>query len=191
MAKVLKYILSAESLKQLSLIEANVETKKLGVMMQRVQKTYLEPILGTPLYKKLLNDIDTDSVTGIYETLLNDYVIDFYVFACELEYVVSGSNKMMNMGSAKYEPQNTSQNDLGENNEVRDNLKKHMANAQNSLVGFLIDNCNDIPEYKEWTCKFEDVKPNTELATAPSFGLIKRRLYDTTTHDLRRDCEES
>jgi hypothetical protein len=176
MPKILKYILSVESLKQLSLIENNVEAAKLTVMMQRVQKTYLEPVLGTPLYKKLLNDIETDNVSGIYETLLNDYVIDFYVYACELEYIVSGSNKQMNMGSATYQPQNTQQNDNERNNDVRDNIKKHMANAQNSLVGFLLDNKTDIPEYLEHTKNYEDVQPDTSASIVPTFGLIKRRL---------------
>jgi hypothetical protein len=175
MPKILKYILSVESLKQLSLIENNVEASKLAVMMQRVQKTYLEPLLGTILLKKLLSDIETDNVSGIYETLLNEYVIDFYVFACEHEYIVNGSSKLMNMGSATYQAQNTQQNDLERLNDQRDQLQKHMANAQNSLVGYLIDNCDDIPEYKEWTCSREDVRPNTEQATAPSFGIITRR----------------
>jgi hypothetical protein len=175
MPKILKYIMSVESLKQLSLIENNVEAAKLAVMMQRVQKTYLEPLLGTILLKKLLSDIETDNVAGIYETLLNEYVIDFYVFACEHEYIVNGSSKLMNMGSATYQPQNTQQNDMERLNDQRDQLQKHIANAQNSLVGYLIDNCEDIPEYKEYTCSHENVVPNMQQATAPSFGIITRK----------------
>lgn len=177
MPKELKYFMNVESLKELSLIEHNVEAAKLAVMMNRVQKTYIEPILGTPLFKKLLNDIDEDNVTGIYETLLNEYIIDYYVLCCEMEYIVSGSNKQMNMGSAKYNPQNTDQNDLHENNDVRDNLRKHMNRYENTLKGYLLDNQDDIPEYKEWSCKFgENINPDKTQSINPTFGLVKRRL---------------
>lgn len=176
MSKQILYFMNVESLKELSLIENNVEAAKLAVMMNRVQKTYIEPILGTPLFKKILTDIDDDTVAGIYETLLNEYIIDYYVLCCELEYIVSGSNKLMNMGSAKYEPQNTSQNELSENNDVRDNLKKHLARYKNTLVGYLEDNKENIPEYLEFSCKNgENINPDKQQSTVPSFGIITRK----------------
>jgi hypothetical protein len=78
MAKIYQFIMSTDTLKELSLIENNVESGKLTVMMNRVQKTYIEPVLGTPLYKKILQDIEDESVTGIYETLIDDYLIDYF-----------------------------------------------------------------------------------------------------------------
>src|SRR6056297_1949834 len=136
MSIVRKYFINIDSLKELSLIENNTESEKISVMLNRVQKTSLEPVLGTPLFKKLLEDIDNETLSGIYETLVNEYIIDFLIVCCELEYVVSGANKMMNMGVAKYNPQDTQVNTLQANNEVRDNLKKHRQSYRDSLVGY-------------------------------------------------------
>lgn len=174
MAKTIDYLMSTDTLKELSLIEENVESGKLAVMLYRVQKTSLEPILGTPLYKKLLSDVDAGNVTGYYETLLEDYIIDYLVVCCELEYIVSGSNKLMNMGSAKYNPQDTQQNDLPQNNDMRDNLKRHRASYRDSLVGWLRDNKDNVPEYKEYNDKFEEVNPDKSESINPSFSLITR-----------------
>jgi hypothetical protein len=169
--------MSTDTLKELSLIENNVESGKLAVMMNRVQKTYLEPVLGTPLYKKVLQDIEDETVTGIYETLVDEYLIDYFLVCCELEYIVSGSNKLMNMGSGKFNPNEMSQNDLPQNNDVRDNLKRHKVAYKNTLVGWLKDNKADIPEYEEYdAAKKEEVKP-TGKSINPEFGIITRKKY--------------
>jgi hypothetical protein len=177
MAKIYQFIMSTDTLKELSLIENNVESGKLTVMMNRVQKTYIEPVLGTPLYKKILQDIEDESVTGIYETLIDDYLIDYFLVCAELEYIVSGSNKLMNMGSAKYNPNETSQNDLPQNNDVRDNLKRHKVAYKNTLVGWLEDNKTLIPEYEAYDCaKSEQIKPD-DKSINPTFGIVTRKKY--------------
>jgi hypothetical protein len=177
MALVRKYFISTESLKKLSLIENNVEASTLAVMLNRVQKTSLEPVLGTPLYKKLLEDIDNDTLTGIYETLVNEYILDFLIVCCELEYVVSGANKFANMGVGKYAPQDTQQNNLGDNNDVRDNLKKHRQAYRDSLVGYLQDNESDIPEYAEYNCQNkEEIAPQGKEHN-PYFSVITRKKF--------------
>lgn len=176
MAIVRKYLISTASLKELSLIENNVESEKLSVMINRVQKSQLEPTIGTVLLKKLLQDVDDDTLTGVYETLMNDYIIDFLIVCCELEYVVSGANKMMNMGVAKYNPQDTQQNTIPQNNDVRDNLKKHRNSYRNSLVGFLEDNKEDYPEYADFTCNNENITPEGKQQE-PYFGVVTRRKY--------------
>jgi large-conductance mechanosensitive channel len=176
MAIVRKYLISTSSLKELSLIENNVESDKLSVMINRVQKSQLEPTIGTVLLKKLLQDVDDDTLTGVYETLMNDYIIDFLIVCCELEYVVSGANKMMNMGVAKYSPQDTQQNTIPQNNDVRDNLKKHRNSYRNSLVGFLEDNKEDYPEYADFVCNNENIAPEGKQQE-PYFSVVTRKKY--------------
>lgn len=173
MPLIRKYFISTGTLKELSLIENNVNDDKVAVMLNRVQKTSLEPVLGTPLYKKLLEDIDNDTLSGIYETLTNEYILDFLICCTELEYVVSGANKFANMGVGKYSPNDAQVNSLQDNNDVRDNLRKHRSAYRDSLVGFLKDNEEDIPEYKEWNCKHEDIKPEGKQ-TNPFFSIITR-----------------
>ena len=176
MALTRKYLISTASLKELSLIENNVESNKLSVMINRVQKTQLEPTIGTALFKRLLEDVENNTLTGVYETLMNDYVIDFLVVCCELEYVVSGANKMMNMGVAKYNPQDTQQNTIPQNNDVRDNLKKHRNAYRNSLVGYLMDNKEDFPEYDNFVCNNENINPEGKQQE-PYFSVVTRKKY--------------
>jgi hypothetical protein len=177
MAIVRKYFMSTDTLKELSLIENNVEEEKLAVMLNRVQKAELEVVLGTVLFKRLLEDIDNNSLAGIYEVLTNEYIIDFLIICCELEYVVSGANKFANMGVGKYNPQDTQVNNLQANNDVRDHLRGRQKSYRDSLIGFLQDNKDDIPEYKAYDCsKAEQVAPEDKQPN-PFFSVVTRHKY--------------
>ena len=71
----MNYLLSVENLKKLGLIHMNTDVKILAVSIKRSQDMHLQPALGTPLYKALLNRVETSTWTQDYLTLMNDYVI--------------------------------------------------------------------------------------------------------------------
>jgi len=175
--KQYRFLISTNTLKDITLIENNVESNKLTIMINRVQDLYLEPILGTPLFKKLLDDVENNDISGIYQTLVENYIYDFIGVCCELEYMVEGNNKVMNSGVGQINPDNINVNSRSENNVAYDNKMKHKARYQNRLVGFLKDNEDDLPEYKERNCNHEDIVPNEEKTTAPSFNLVTRKKY--------------
>ena len=71
----MNYLLSVENLKKLGLIHSNTDTKLLAVAIKRSQDMYIQPALGTPLYKALLDRVETSTWTQDYLDLMNDYVI--------------------------------------------------------------------------------------------------------------------
>ena len=66
---------SANRLKRDTAIGDSVDDDLIRPYVYMAQQRWILPVLGTDLYNKLSNDIDAGSVTGVYKTLLEDYVI--------------------------------------------------------------------------------------------------------------------
>ena len=77
----MNYLLSVENLKKLGLIHSNTDTKLLAVAIKRSQDMHIQPALGTPLYRALLDRVETNTWTQDYLDLMNDYVVsgEFHV----------------------------------------------------------------------------------------------------------------
>jgi len=63
-------------LKENSEIDENVDMKLLNPTIWRCQIQYMQNVLGTKLYDKILSDIEASTLTGVYLTLVDDYCAD-------------------------------------------------------------------------------------------------------------------
>ena len=72
----MSYVLfiSEARLKKLTAVHANVEPDELTPFVVQSQDIYIQDILGTKFYNALKNKITGDTVTGYYQTLLDDYI---------------------------------------------------------------------------------------------------------------------
>jgi hypothetical protein len=66
---------SANRLKRDTAIGGSVDDDLIRPYVYMAQQRWILPVLGTKLYDKLSADIDAGTVTGDYETLLNEYII--------------------------------------------------------------------------------------------------------------------
>ncbi len=63
-------------LKDNSEIDENTDMKLLNPTIWRCQIQYIQNVLGTNLYNKILSDIQADTLTGDYLILVDDYCVD-------------------------------------------------------------------------------------------------------------------
>lgn len=78
-----------EYLKSKSVINDNADFQILKPIIQAVQDLFIEPILGTKLYKQIDTQITNNTLTVANQTLLNDYILK-----CMLWYVMAESSKV-------------------------------------------------------------------------------------------------
>jgi len=57
-----------------TILGGNVDTDKYVVNIVFAQLSVIEPLLGTELYEKIKTDFESESLSGLYETLFNDYI---------------------------------------------------------------------------------------------------------------------
>ena len=79
------FILSEAKFREFTDVNDSLDTALIKNAIREAQDIHLQRIIGTKLYNKILSDIDASSLTGDYETLVNDYIQDFLLYAAYYE----------------------------------------------------------------------------------------------------------
>jgi hypothetical protein len=144
----MNYLLSVENLKKLGLIHNNTDTKLLAVAIKRSQDMHIQPALGTPLYRALLDRVETNTWTQDYLDLMNDYVIPCLVAFVDYRAALLVTEKITNKTTGRVQDENIQANTLAEVNEFRDQLRKDAYFYKERLIGYLMDDqAVKYPEY--------------------------------------------
>jgi len=67
-------------LKDRTAIHANIDPKLLYPEIKAAQDMYIEPILGSNLFNKIVTDVEAGTIAGDYKDLLDDYIIDALIY---------------------------------------------------------------------------------------------------------------
>jgi len=119
----MNYLLSVENLKKLGLIHSNTDTKLLAVAIKRSQDMHIQPALGTPLYRALLDRVETNTWTQDYLDLMNDYVVPCLVAFVDYRAALFLTEKLTNKAAGRVSDENLQANTLDEVNELREAYK--------------------------------------------------------------------
>ncbi|MHC0441004.1 DUF6712 family protein [Flavobacterium sp. 3-210] len=93
----------------------NIDINQLTPSIVIAQTTYLKRILGTDLYDRIEADYSAGTLSGTYETIYTDYVIDMLSFFSCSVYLSINTSKTTNAGTYKIGvegSQNTPANEL-------------------------------------------------------------------------------
>ena len=141
----------------------NVDTDKYINLINDVQVLVLEPILGTKLYDKILNDFAGDSLAGDYLEMYNDYIKQVLWHSVFAEYVKYGGIWVNNGGIYKHiadDSDNASQDEI-------DSLAKSYQSKADAYISrlerYLCD--KNIPEYDNSQDEDYDIDPKSGLRT--------------------------
>lgn len=167
-----KMMIGVDSLKELSYIDSNTDTKTCTVAIVRTQDNYIEPILGTPLFKKLLEDINNEDVTGIYQTLLDDYVIKYLVPMVEVALAPHINWQIRNKAVGSSSDEDITAGTEQSVYSLTATIRKEAQVYKRRLVGYLCDNSENIPEYNEATSDAEEISPDKDAGSTLNMGFI-------------------
>ena len=116
-------------------LSGNVDTDKFIQFIKIAQEIHVQQYLGSKLYDKISSDIIADSLTGNYQSLVNDYIQPMLIHFAMTEYLPFSAFTASNGGVYKK---------TGENGET----------ASRNDVAFLIDKERNLAEY--YTRRFID-----------------------------------
>ena len=68
------FLISEANLRQFTDLNNNVDSKLLSSAIRESQDIEIQRILGTKLYNKILDDIQNNTLSGDYQTLVVDWV---------------------------------------------------------------------------------------------------------------------
>lgn len=154
-------LISEKTLKTDSLINDNVDSSYIFPAIQVAQDQGLQSIIGTKLYKRICNDVENDSLTEDYKTLLDEYITPYLEFQVMSDIQIPLSYKFRNLGM------NQANDDHTYNPSMRD--IQYLVNYygdkakfySNRLYDFLVANCSKYTEFrKKDSCA--DLMPNKQ-----------------------------
>jgi hypothetical protein len=184
-------LLSVEILKDRTGIHDNIDPKLLYPEIKTAQDMYIEPILGTSLFNKIITEVEAGSITGDYKTLLDDYIIDTL-----LNYTMAGlpdaiSFQFWNKGVVRKQGDNT---ELPDMSDLVDIMNKYRVRAEwyaERLNRRLktIATSEVLPEYLSGNNTLSDIQPENTSYTMPIYlGKSRYRSFDSDNcHDNQID----
>jgi hypothetical protein len=166
MARV--YLLDVQTVSKKGYIFGNVEEDTIKETIFRCQESEIQPILGSPLFRKMKEKIEEwyaagGTGSGVYYELWITYIVPALIPMVERKITFHLSDKIQNKttGSNSDEYMKTGSN--SELNNLRAELDRDKTYFRNQLVKHLkADNGSNYPEYKEHINSCEDFKPDGE-----------------------------
>jgi hypothetical protein len=134
-------------LKKSTPIQENVDDNLLNPYIYKAQETHIQQILGTDLYNKICDDIVANSITGMYQTLLDDYItpclIEWAFYEVMPFIALKVTNKTIGRGNADY----LAEGDLNDLKYLRSTVSDVAQFYGTRIIGFLRQYSNSFPEY--------------------------------------------
>ena len=143
-------IISEEKLREFTDINDNLDSKLLVNAVREAQDIYLQRLTGTSLYEYILNQIDANTLSGDYKTLVDNFIQPYLIYVAYWESLDAIYTRPRNNGLL--------QPTGGENSEKADgtwyNRKRQMVENKmeyygERLTNYLIQNEAQFPQLND------------------------------------------
>lgn len=139
-------------------VNGNVDTDKFIQFIKIAQDIHIQNYLGSDLFNKISQDILDDTLTGVYLSLVNDYIKPMVIHWAMVEYLPFASYTIANKGIYKHSSENS---DTVVKDEVDFLIEKSRNLAQyytDRFISYMSFNQDSYPEYN--SNNNEDVYPD-------------------------------
>lgn len=173
MTKVL--LISEDFIKTNSALSDNYFGKWLLPAIKSAQDMGLQSIIGTKLYKKLLDLVKTGEIVNEentnYKTLIDEYVRDYLLYKVLQESVPIANVKISNIGTKLAEDERIISLSQGEADLLQHSFDDKADFYRKRLQNYLLSNYDLFPELESSCSCEEDIKPNLKTSANPTVWL--------------------
>jgi hypothetical protein len=162
------FLISEVKLREYTDIDNNVDTALIKNGIREAQDIELQRLTGTVLYNKLLSDVDSSSLTGNYQTLVNDYIQNFLIYASYFYILDSIYLRARNNGLLiPNGGENSDPADRTLYNQKRQSVKNKMEYYAEKLKDYLIEEESLFPELTQGNKLYQQEPDYTEQYGSP------------------------
>ena len=152
------FFISETKLRQFTDLNNNVDTELLRNAVRESQDIEIQRLIGTILYEKLISDVDSDTLTGAYKTLMDDYIQNAllyyaYYYALEDIYLRPRNNGLLIPQGGE----NSASADGTWYNRKRQSVRNKAEWYAEKLTEYLIDNQASYPEITQSTKIYQQI----------------------------------
>lgn len=161
--------LSETKLRQFTTLNDNVSTELLRNAVREAQTIEIQRIIGTKLYDKLASEVQADTLSGDYKTLMDDYVqysLLYWAYYYALEEVLLRPRNNGLLQPNGGENSNAVDRDLYEMK--RTSVRNKAEWYSNKLSEYILDKGSSVyPELGQTTDIYEDIPDYTTQFKTP------------------------
>jgi hypothetical protein len=140
-------LINEELLKKYTPLTDAVDPNLIRPCIYVAQDMYLQNFLGTNLINKIKDDVANETLTGDYETLLNDYILKLLIWWTMVELYPSLLYKHDNGNLVSRQSEDTTPVTKGEMESLKEKARENARFYTNRMVNYLRFNSSLFPEY--------------------------------------------
>ena len=140
------YFITIEELKQTT-FNTNLDNEYIAPALEEAQSIYLREIIGDLLYNAITNKIDSETLSGKYLTLVNQYIKPYLTYKVQSVIVIPLNNKTRNAGVIQQYDQGFNTCTMKDTAYLADYYNSRAEFYANRLTTYLQKNSVDFPEY--------------------------------------------
>jgi len=134
-----------------SILDGNVDTDKFIQYIKIAQEMHIQKYLGTKLYNRISNDIISNTLSGDYLSLVNDYLQPMLIHYAMMDYLPFAAYQIKNGGVFKHNSENS---ETVSKDEIDFLTKKQRDFAEyytRRFIDYICFNSTKFPEYNNNT----------------------------------------
>ena len=143
-----------------TILDGNVDTDKFIQFIKIAQEIHVRNFLGTNLYDKISSDIESDSLSGDYLTLKNDYIVPMLIHYAMVDYLPFAAYQVKNGGVFKHTSENSQSVDKAEVDYLVNKERDFAEYYTRRFIEHMSFNNSKYPEYNSNTN--EDIYPDKD-----------------------------
>jgi hypothetical protein len=135
MANIL--FLNPNDIPRITALNGNIDVDKLTPYAYQAQRMDIKRILRETLYNKILADYQANTLTGVYLTIYNDYIVFIMAYYTASYYIALGSYQIVNNGIVKMDVEGGKAVEMKDANFLADKYKQLAINFETELINLL------------------------------------------------------
>ncbi|QDP64676.1 MAG: hypothetical protein Unbinned4585contig1001_40 [Prokaryotic dsDNA virus sp.] len=151
--------ISENKIKDSTALGGNIDNDFILPYLKIAQRKYIESKLGTDLFEALQTKITAGSLTGVYQTLVDDYIQDSLVHWGFYECLPFLRVRVSNNGIGVKVSETTESMTQEEMSSLREEIRNTAEFYTERMIDYLRHNSSSYPEYS--TSSGSDVSPDT------------------------------
>ena len=185
------FLISEAKVRSFTSLNNSVDSELIKNNIRTAQDYWLQNIIGTVLYQKLLSDVDSSSLTGSYQTLVDDYIQDYLLYATYYEtlediYLRPRNNGLLRPnGGENSDPVERDLYDM-----KRQSIRNKMDYYGQRLTEYILEEDSLFPELQQDTKLYQQLPDYSNKYKNPfvmrgGYFLDMAREYGIRTYDRR------
>lgn len=167
MAKTIQLLTTEESVKMLAVLDDNIAANYLRAAILEAQEVGLRDIIGGALLDALKERTATNTLTGAYLTLVEDYAQFYLAYKCRAELLGKVAYKVGNAGVVKTSDEHLTPATAGEIEAVQAEAQAKADYYAYRLQRWVCDNAAALPEL----CESDAAQIRANLRSAATCNL--------------------